>query len=130
MHLSPDRPNLFYSVIKVKRDIHDTFRWLVEELSEQRLAIPRVTIFCRPIVTCTAFYKYFLLELQEASYEPPSTAPTCSTCLFVMYHAKILDEDKCEILSSSLNVQGTCHVLYFSVQLHSVWELMSQTYAL
>ena len=75
VHLSPNQPNVRYSVVKVSREFDRAFQWLTAELCEKRQNLDRVLVYCRSITTCTHLYKLFLSELQEHSYDPPSSRP-------------------------------------------------------
>ena len=59
---------------------HITFRWLLDDLRAQRRTMPRVFMFCQSITTCTQLYILFLSELQEHSYDPPSSTPEGIVC--------------------------------------------------
>ena len=115
VQLSPDRPNVKYSVVKAKRDLFESFNWLIEQLSCLRVQTPKVVIFCRSIATCASLYKLFLVQLGSASYEPVGSPSVTSNRLFAMYHAKVDEEDKKEILKSMTKLDGTCRVLFSTI---------------
>ena len=110
--LSANRPNIRYSLCQVSRDVHVAFRWLLLELKSKRVELPKVIIFCRSINTCTSLYKMFLTELREESYEPCSSTPSIACRLFAMYHARVAEVDKKQILESMVNPDGNCRVLF------------------
>ena len=107
-----NRPNLRYSVEIVKRDVHVTFKWLILDLKRKRTTLPKVIVFCRSIHTCAALYKLFLTEMKEDSYEPRASPPSVSTRLFAMYHSRVGEDEKQQIMQSILNPHGTCRVLF------------------
>ena len=106
---SPDRTNIRYSSVKVSSR---AFQWLIEELHEKRLTMDRVLVYCRSITTCTHLYKLFLSELQEESYEPPSSRPNIQQRLFAMFHSRVDEEDK---MKSVKNAPGACRVLFCTI---------------
>ncbi len=110
--LSANRPNIRYSLLKVSRDVHVTFRWLLLELQVKRATLPKVIVFCRSINTCASLYKMFITELEEESYEPCGTNPSIASRLFGMYHARVAEDDKKQILESIVDPNGKCRVLF------------------
>ena len=109
--LSPNRINIRYSIQKVSRDIYKTFRWLLQELKLKRTALSRIIVFCRSIYTCASLYKLFITELREDSYKPYGSTPSIQNRLIAMYHARISEDDKKQILESMVKLSGNCHVV-------------------
>lgn len=112
---SLDRPNIRYSAVKVRRDLQVTFGWLLQEIETKRTSLPRTIIFCRSIKTCASLFKLFLSHLREKSYEPVGSDLSVANRLFAMYHARIDDSDKGEILSSLKDPNGKCRLLFCTV---------------
>ncbi len=75
--LSANRLNIRYSVLKVSRDIHVTFQWLLLELKAKQVTLRKV---CLSIKTCASLYKMFITELEE-SYEPCGSTPSITNRL-------------------------------------------------
>ena len=50
--------------------------------------------------------------MKEDSYEPCASPPSVSTRLFAMYHSRIGEDEKQQIVLSILNPHGTCRVLF------------------
>lgn len=115
MQLSPNRPNIRYSVIKASRECYQAFQWLLDDLRLQRQHLPRVLVFCRSITTCSSLYKFFLTELREQSYMSPSSKPDISQRLFAMFHSRIDDEDKTRIMESMRDSDGACRVVFCTI---------------
>jgi len=107
-----NRPNLRYSVEGVNHDVYVSFKWLVSDLKRKRTSLPRVIVFCHSINMCASLYKMFLTELKEESYEPRASPPSIPSRLFAMYHSRVGNDKKQQILQSMLNPQGNCHVLF------------------
>lgn len=115
INISPDRPNIKYSVVSVKRDVSVSFAWLVRELREKRTRTPKVIVFCRSISSCASLYKLCLTELREESYEPIGSPPLTSHRLFAMFHARVEEEDKQCILESFAPLTGVCRVVFSTI---------------
>lgn len=109
---SPDRPNIRFSVVSVKSDHLLTFSWLIDALKQERTSLDRVVVFCRSLHTCASLYKLFAVNLQEEGYEPVGSAPNVLKHLFAMYHSKVDESDKKDILTSLRNENGVCRVLF------------------
>lgn len=77
-------------------------------------------IFSHSVATCANLYKLFLTSLKEESYEPLGSSPTITNRLFAMYHAKVDEYDKVQILDSVTKPVGNCWVLFFTIAL--AWE--------
>lgn len=112
---SPDRPNIRYSVVSVKSDHLLTFGWLIDALKRERTSFDRVVVFCRSLHTCASLYKLFAVNLREEGYEPIGSVPNVSKRLFAMYHSKIDESDKKDILMSLKNENGVCRVLFSTI---------------
>ena len=110
-----DRPNIRFSIVKVSRDLEVAFGWLLREIKMRRTSLPRTVVFCRSIKTCASLFKLFLSHLQEKSYEPIGSEISVSNRIFAMYHARIDDADKNEILSSLKDPAGKCRLLFCTV---------------
>ncbi len=88
--------------------------------SEPRRAHPVVAFkaegesdgFCRSINICASLYKMFIPELQEESYEPLGSTPNISNRLFAMYHTRIAEDEKQQIMGSIMTPAGNCRVLF------------------
>ena len=107
-----NRPNLRYSVERVNHDVYVSFKWLVSDLMRERTSLPRVIVFSRSINMCASLYKMFLTELKEERYEPRASPLSIPSCLFAMYHSRVGDDEKQQILQSMLNPQGNCRVVF------------------
>ena len=57
----------------------------------------------------------WLLHLRDKSYEPVGSDLSVANRLFAMYHARINDSDKSEILSSLKDPYGKCRLLFCTV---------------
>ena len=136
IHRSPDRPNIEYRVERVSRDLHTSFHWLIEQLRSERDFLPKVVIFCRSISTCASLYMLFLTALRDESYvlgKTAESAPSLGNQLFAMYHAKVNEEDKVQILESMTRPHGNCRVLFCTIAFgmgvdipensHSFWSV-------
>ena len=71
--------------------------------------LPWVILFRRSIHT---LYKTFLTEMKEDTYEPRASPLSISTRLFAMYHLRVGEDEKQQIMQSILNTHGNCRVLF------------------
>ena len=53
---SPNKPNIFYCVNTMEKEIEGAFSALVSEICEKRTAVDRTIIFCRSYNSCTEVY--------------------------------------------------------------------------
>ena len=53
VHLSPNQPNICYSVVKVSQEFNRVFQWLIAELCEKRHSLDQVLVYCQSITVCT-----------------------------------------------------------------------------
>ena len=109
--LTPNRANIRYAVQSASRDVHDSFNWILEDLKRERVNLERTVVFCRSITTCANLYKMFIVEMKEESYEPIGAIPRTKSRLFAMYHSKIDEIDKKEIMES-FSKGGVCRILF------------------
>lgn len=112
---SPERRNIRYSVVHASRDLHDSFKWLIERLRTSQVETPKTLVFCRTIHTCSSLFKLFLYELRNMAYYPHGSVPAVQTRTFAMYHAKVDTSDKTQILQSFRSKQGTTRVLFSTI---------------
>ena len=115
VHVSPDRPNIRYTVVKSSRDCTTAFQWLLDDLQKNRKNANRVLVYCRSIGSCTKLYKFFLTSMQHLSYEPPFSPPGIMNRLFAMFHSRVDDDDKSLILDSMKNPDGNCRVVFCTI---------------
>ena len=66
---SPDRPNIFYKVLR-STDMESDLKPYLESLKQLRIKSPRTIIYCRSLNMCSELYAYFLYELGEKAYYP------------------------------------------------------------
>jgi len=68
---SPNKPNVFYSVIMKSSPLEEVFAPLVEELRTIREAIERVIIFGQTYDNVTDLYLFFKNRLGNEISQPP-----------------------------------------------------------
>ena len=114
--ISPDRPNICYSVVRIHvRDVTIPFKWLIAKLQKERKNLAKTIVFCRSIAACVKLYKHFLTSLRSDSYEPKGASPSIPSRLFAMYHARVDEDDKKEILAVFQPTDGTCRILFSTI---------------
>ena len=109
--MSPDRPNIYYSV-KSRGDIESDFSAILTSLRTQRIEAPRVIVYCRSLDGCADLYAHFHYELGSSSYYPPGAPHLSDNRLFGMYHACTPSHNKEVILQGLAKADGIisiCH---------------------
>ena len=101
--------------MSVKSDHLLTFSWLIDALKQKCTSLDRVVVFCQSLHTCASLYKLFGVNLREEGYKPVGSAPNVSKRLFAMYHSKVDESDKKDILTSLRNENGVCRVLFSTI---------------
>ena len=114
--ISPNRPNVKYSLVKLSvRDTTTPFQWLLHDLRSQRTEMPKVIVFCRSIASCVKLYKNFLTQLREESYEPQDAPQSIKYRLFAMFHARVDEQDKEQVLRCFKSEHGICRVVFSTI---------------
>ena len=115
VYISPDRPNIRYSVVRTSRDCTQAFQWLLHDLQQNGRETKRVLVYCQSIQTCAQLYKLFLTTLQERSYANPSLPFEISNRLFAMFHSRVDKKDKEMILDCMKDPNSACRVVFCTV---------------
>jgi ATP-dependent DNA helicase RecQ len=103
----PDRPNIRYSVVKMKTDdVDQNFSWLIQELLKQGYSSRRVIIFCKSHASCRNLYRKFHIALKLCNYSSYKDRQ------FAMFHAGTDDEIKSFIIDSFSKENGMVRVLF------------------
>ena len=87
--LSPCKKNLVYAVGKFS-NVTDTFQPMVDQLSKQRIHMPRVIIYCRNFQDCSEIYSLFRDSLGTTFTEPPG-APSITRFRLVEMFTSVTD---------------------------------------
>ena len=107
---SADRPNIFYSVNKVTKDIKESMLWLMNDLKENSKRTPKTIVYCPTIKTCSSLYGLFRQTLgQEFSYEGTTAM---KNCLYGMYHHSTTDRCKQNITETFPKEESTTRVIF------------------
>lgn len=85
--VSPNKPNIFYSVCK-RSSLQDDFSSILNDLSLHAVEAKRVIVYCRSLNMCSALYSHFHCTLGDKSYHPPGAERKSDNRLFGMYHSK------------------------------------------
>lgn len=107
---SADRPNIYYSVFKVTKNIKESMLWLMNELKEHSIRTPKTIVYCQTIKTCSALYGIFRQTLgQEFSY---IGTIAMKNCLYGMYHHSTTDRCKQNITETFPQEGSTTRVIF------------------
>ncbi len=113
VNVSPNKPNVFYSVEKRIGDIGKDLSFLVSDLLANNIKAIRTIVYCQSLDTCANLYIYFHSKLGDASYFPPGADNTSDNRLFGMFHAKTDDYNKSVIFHQ----EGTVRVVFATMAL-------------
>ena len=113
---SPDRPNIFYKVLRLT-DMDSDLKPYLESMKQLRVKSPRIIIYCRSLNTCSELYAYFLYELGEKSYYPDGAEKISDNRIFGMFHAHTPEYNKEVILKSLSQEDGIVRIVFATVAL-------------
>ena len=68
--VSPNKPNIKYSVLVNAHSLEETFAPLVEEIRAKRMAMDRTIVFCRTYDQCARIYMFMVNRLGKEVTEP------------------------------------------------------------
>ena len=100
---SPNRPNIFYSVLVKPQSFESVFEILVEDLKMNRTLTDRVLIYYRSYDDVGDIYQWFRYHLGKEGYEPIGASTNPSARLFDMFTACTENEIRNTILTNFLN---------------------------
>ena len=113
---SPDRPNIFYKVLR-STDMERDLKPYLESLKKLREKSPRIIIYCRSLNLCSELYAYFLYELGEKAYYPDGAEKVSNNRLFGMFHAHTPEYNKEVILKSLSQQDGVVRTVFATIAL-------------
>ena len=81
--VSPNKPNIKYSVLMNTHSLEETFAPLIEEIRQKRKSMDRTIIFCRTYDQCARIYMFIVDRLGKEVTEPIGICPDLAsfTCL-------------------------------------------------
>lgn len=68
--VSPNKPNIFYSVQKRSGDIEHDLSFIVDDIATHSIKARRVIVYCRSLDMCADLYAHFLFTLGDMAYYP------------------------------------------------------------
>ena len=116
--INPNKPNVKYSVeVTNEKDVCNNFRWLLDILSSEGVACPRIIIFFRQIKYIAEVFGHLQANLKEKQYAENQT--TCSgngywNRLFGMFHSATSEKIKRSICQSFQDEKGTVRIVLCS----------------
>lgn len=113
---SPDRPNIFYKVIR-QSDIESDLGPLLSTLQVQLINTPRVIVYTRSLNSCADLFATFQQVMGSKQYYPDGAAEISDNRLFGMFHANTTQHNKEVILNSLSHPDGVVRVVFATVAL-------------
>lgn len=109
LFVSPNRPNLRFSILKVKKkDMLGNLDWLISLIKEYGINTPKTIIFCDTLYAIANVANYIMMKLGSNAFHPTSSANR-EDCLLGIMHSTIQKKYK-ERLLQSLKGNGTKRV--------------------
>lgn len=112
--LSPDRPNIMYSV-KKRTDPATDFAEMIDALRKNSIDTPRVIVYCRKLLTIADLFSIFSYKLGSSQYYPPGAPELSDNRMFGMFHASTPQHSKDVITTSLQDPHGVVRVVFASV---------------
>ena len=95
--ISPNRPNIKYSVCRTDKSLNSALFWLVDALNEEQETFPRCIVFCNSIKDVGDIFDFLTGEVVDHS-------------IIEMFHSETTDEKKKAILSA-LSIESKLRVV-------------------
>ena len=109
--LSPERPNIMHTVIKVSRDGYiEHFQWIASMITTGGINTPKTIIFCTSLTDVAKLVSNLFAMLGDALYEPGKPHHP-SNRLVGIYHAHTHTKYKERVLASLKSLTGTIRVV-------------------
>ena len=104
--VSPNRPNLRFLVLKVKKkNMFGNLEWLISLIKEKSINTPKTIIFCDTLYAIANVANYLMMKLGSHAFHPTSSVNR-EDCLIGIMHSAIQKKYKDRLLQS-LKVDGT-----------------------
>lgn len=115
--VSPNKPNIFYSVQKRSGDIEHDLSFIVDDIATHSIKARRVIVYCRSLDMCADLYAHFLFTLGDMAYYPTGAKEVSDNRTFGMYHSKTDDHNKHVIMQGMAKTDGTIQVVFATMAL-------------
>lgn len=116
IHISPNRANLRFSVIKKSKDaIFEELDWLIDHVKEKGESASKTIIFCNTMNDIACVVNYLMLKLGRSAYSPKESCEQ-SNCLLGIYHSSCWQHSKDRVVQS-FKEQGKVRVVVASTAL-------------
>ena len=114
--VSPNKPNIKYSVLVNTQSLEEKFAPLVEEVRQKRTATDRTIIFCRTYDQCAHIYMFVVNRLGKEVTEPIGVCLDLPQFRMVdMFTACTHPSVKDSILGSVANKDGTLRIIIATI---------------
>ena len=109
--LSPERSNIKFTVIKVKREqYHSNFEWIAQMIKTQGLETPKTIIFCNTMTNVASMVGNLLAMLGNALYVP-GKAQLPENKVVGIFHSLTLPKYKKRVMDSFKSDSGFVRVV-------------------
>ncbi len=114
--VSPNKPNIFYSVKARSSSIGDDLAFITSDLLCNNVKANRVIVYCQSLDMCANLYIHFMTVLGDNGYYPPGSEQVSDNRLYGMYHAKT-DEYNKDVMKSLADPNGVVRVVFATMAL-------------
>ena len=115
--VSPNKPNIFYSVRGRTTSIGDDLGFITSDLLSNNIKAKRVIVYCQSLDMCANLYIHFMDVLGDRGYYPSGAEQVSDNRLYGMYHAKTDDYNKDVIMKSLADPKGVVRVVFATMAL-------------
>ena len=115
--VSPNKPNIFYSVQQRSGNIDSDLGFLTDDLLANNIQAKRVIVYCQSLDMCANLYIHFMCTLGDNGYYPLGSEQISDNRLFGMFHAKTDDHNKEVIMKSLADPNGVVRVVFATMAL-------------
>ena len=115
--VSPNKPNIFYSVKKRSSSIGEDFALITSDLLCNNVKANRVIVYCQSLDVCANLYIHFMRVLGDRGYYPSGAEQVSDNRLYGMFHAKTDEYNKDVIMKSLANPKGVVRVVFATMAL-------------
>lgn len=100
IYVSPNRANLTFTVIKVKKQRQlAQLTWLVKLIEEKGKETPKTIIFCNTMVEIATVLNFLMNQLGNQAYDNPDSKSS-ESCLVGVYHSHSWESTKNMVIAS------------------------------
>lgn len=111
IEISPERSNIKFSVLNVKRDkYHSSFEWIADLIKAEGLSTPKTIVFCNTMTNVAAMVGNLFTMLGKAVYVP-GKPELPENKLIGIFHSLTLPKYKKRVMDSFKSNDGSVRVV-------------------